>query len=174
MHRLTSVALLRGINVGPSSRIRMAELREVFEECGATDVRTHLQSGNVIFRGAIEVPALERAIRERFDYSSRVVVLTAAAFERIAAANPLLDVGHDPSKLVITFFVDGPPDVDYPADLGEERLVVGESALYQWFPDGILKSRLSPKFYKTLGPDATGRNLRTVDKILELLAEGQA
>jgi uncharacterized protein (DUF1697 family) len=167
------VALLRGINVGPTSRIGMADLRALFEELGYTGVRTILQSGNVIFSSA-QAPAiakLEKSIAARFDYSSRVIVVSAARFRRILDDNPLLDVADDPSKMVITFTQGIDSDAPRPSDaeLAPERLVFGDGAMYQWFPNGILKSALSPHFYKALGGVVTGRNLRTAEKILAAL-----
>ena len=168
------VALLRGINVGPSSRIGMADLRALFEELGYTEVRTILQSGNVIFSSAKApvIAKLEKSIVDRFDYSSRVIVVSAERFREIVDDNPLLELAADPSKMVITFTegidVDAPRPSD--AELAPERLIFGEGAMYQWFPDGILKSRLSPHFYKALGGTVTGRNLRTSEKILAALA----
>ena len=167
------VALLRGINVGPSSRIAMADLRALFAELGYTDVRTVLQSGNVIFSSTAEpaVPELEKAIVDRFAYSSRVIVVSAARFRGILDSNPLLEVADDPSKMVIAFIeavdVDAPRPSD--AELAPERLVFADGAMYQWFPDGILASKLSPQFYKALGGAVTGRNLRTSEKILAAL-----
>ena len=163
------VALLRGINVGRSSRIGMADLRALFEELGYTDVRTVLQSGTGIFSApkAPAVSALENAIVDRFDYSSRVIVITADRFRAVLDANPLVETADDPSKMVIAFTegidVDAPRPTD--AELAPERLVFGDGAMYQWFPDGILASKLSSQFYKALGGTVTGRNLRTAEKI---------
>jgi uncharacterized protein (DUF1697 family) len=167
------VALLRGINVGPSSRIAMADLRELFAELGYTEVRTVLQSGNVVFAsaGQPDVATLEKAIVDRFSYSSRVIVLSAAKFRAILDDNPLLAVADDPSKMVIAFTqgfdVDAPRPSD--AELAPERLVFASGAMYQWFPDGVLASKLPPQFYTALGGAVTGRNLRTSEKIRALL-----
>jgi uncharacterized protein (DUF1697 family) len=161
------VALLRGINVGPSSRIAMADLRELFVSLGCTSVQTLLQSGNVIFEGDASSTQLEKAIVDRFGYASRVLVLTATEFRAVATANPL--EGDDPSKLVITFIEGVPEGLTVPTVAPPELFELTDRALYQWCPDGILKSRVSPKFWRDLGPRATSRNLRTVDKLLALL-----
>ena len=165
------VLLLRGINVGRASRVGMADLRELVTDLGFSDVVTVLQSGNVILSGSSRpVPAeVEAAITSRTGVSSRVVVLSLAEFEDIADANPLLEVSDDLSKMVVTF-LDGdivPDEVERPteAELAPEILVATSRAIYSWYPDGILQSKLSPKFWKQFGPVVTSRNVRTVDRI---------
>lgn len=166
---MKQVALLRGINVGKSVRIGMADLRELFTSLGCESVQTILQSGNVVFEGAVTRAQLEDAIVERFSYSSRVFVRSAAEFRAVAADNPFRGIADDPSRMVITFLDDLPagfsaPDVDPP-----ERIALTHRALYQWCPEGILTSQVPPAFWRTLGSRATSRNLRTVDKLLALL-----
>jgi len=164
---MNRVALLRGINVGPSSRIAMADLRELFAAEGCTSVQTLLQSGNVIYSGDANSEQLERAVLARFGYASRVLVLTAQEFREVAEANPL--TGDDPSKLVITFIEGVPAGLTVPTVEPPELFELTDRALYQWCPDGLLKSRVPPKFWRELGPRATSRNLRTVDRMLALL-----
>jgi uncharacterized protein (DUF1697 family) len=169
------VALLRGINVGTAKRLAMADLRAALEGAGLERVTTLLQSGNVVF-DADERPtgaALEDAIADATGVRAKVVVIDAALFRRIAADNPLADVAADPSRAVV-YFVDGAPDAAAlalpPADeLAPERVEVGALAVYQWCPDGISKSVLPAKTFAGLGPSATARNLRTVEKLVALL-----
>ena len=103
----------------------------------------------------------------RFGYASRVLVLTAQEFREVAEANPL--TGDDPSKLVITFIEGVPAGLTVPTLEPPELFELTDRALYQWCPDGLLKSRVPPKFWRELGPRATSRNLRTVDRMLALL-----
>jgi uncharacterized protein (DUF1697 family) len=166
------VVLLRGINVNPTTRVAMADLRALLAGLGYTDVVTLLQSGNVLVTST-ERPAvqpIEAAILSTTGVKSRVVVLSVREFAAIASANPLLDISDDLSKLVITF-LDGdivPAEVDRPsdADLAPERLVITPRAIYQWCPDGILQSKLKPAWWRQFGPVATTRNVRTVNRIL--------
>lgn len=177
IHR-THVALLRGINVNPTTRIGMAMLREVFESLGYHSVVTLLQSGNVIFASsqpvdAHAVGAINAAIERSTGVSSRAVVLTDSDFRAIAARNPLRDAGDDLSRIIVTF-VDAPLDLAALAappdeDLASERLVVTSGALYQWCPDGVLKSKVPAAFWRGLPVLTTARNVRTVDRILGLL-----
>ena len=163
------VALLRGINVGTSKRIAMPALRAVFEALGATGVETYLQSGNVVFSGALDASALEKAIAAEFGVAPRVLVLTAAEVRRAAAANPLREMATDPSRLFV-YFVDAvPASIEPPVDIEPEVVVIGEHAVYQWSPEGIGKTKVPPRFTKSLGPTATARNLRTVEALLAML-----
>jgi len=169
------VVLLRGINVNPSTRVAMASLREIVTDLGFTGVTTVLQSGNVILDsdGPPDVGQLESAIVAGTGVKSRVLALSASTFRTIVTTNPLRDAGDDPSRLVITF-VHGeivPAGIERPSDqeLAPERLEITSSAVYQWCPDGILKSRLKAAWWKQFGPAATARNVRTAGRILDKL-----
>ena len=163
------VALLRGINVGTSKRIAMPALRSAFEALGATEVETYLQSGNVVFAGSVSAAQIEEAVAAEFGVAPRVLVLTAAEFRRVASENPLLDVAADPSRLFV-YFVDAvPASIEPPDGIAPEVVAIGKHAVYQWSPDGIGKTKVPPRFTKSLGPTATARNLRTVEALLGML-----
>ena len=172
------VALLRGINVGTAARISMADLRAVFEELGYTNVRTILQSGNVVFDSTEKTLAtsaastVQQAIATKTGVDPVVTIVDAARFRGIVEANPLADIATDPSRGGITFMNEKPSDtVDRPSDeeLLPERIVFGEHAIYQWLPDGILATKLSPKYFRQQAAGATFRNLRTVARIVAVL-----
>lgn len=168
------VALLRGINVGTGKRIAMSDLREVFESAGFTNVRTLLQSGNVVFDASSrpDPGALTKAIEARTEVAPRVQLLTADEFRAIAAANPLRDVATNPSWMQITFLTSPVAESISPftaEQLAPEVLVFGDHALYQWVPDGTLTSKLPPSFARALAPIGTSRNLNTVDKLVAML-----
>ncbi|WP_431277023.1 DUF1697 domain-containing protein [Leifsonia poae] len=148
-----------------------------FEEAGFSEVKTFLASGNVVFDApsapaAAETKRVEKGIAERSGVKARVLLLPEARFRRIAAANPLLDDGDDFSKLMVTF-LDGevPSSIESPdADaIAPELVRFGDRAIYQWCPLGVSKSKLKPAFWKQAGEVATGRNWRTVLKLLEEL-----
>jgi uncharacterized protein (DUF1697 family) len=172
------VVLLRGINVNPSTRVAMADLRALLVVLGYEDVRTLLQSGNVLLTSTSRpaVPAIEAAIASETGVKSKVVVLSICEFRAIASENPLLETYDDLSKMVITFLDQDvvPGNVDRPseADLAPELLVVTKRALYQWFPDGVLKSALKPAWYRQFGSTLTARNVRTVGRILDAAGSG--
>jgi uncharacterized protein (DUF1697 family) len=158
--------------VNPTTRVAMGDLRDVVTRLGGTSVQTILQSGNVILDSARSPDAgkLEAAITAATGVRSRVVVVPLAEFRALVEANPLLDAEADLSKLVITFLdADiAPAEIERPTDaaLAPERLVVTPRAVYQWCPEGILKSQLKPAWWRQFGPVATTRNVRTCDRIL--------
>jgi uncharacterized protein (DUF1697 family) len=155
----------------------MSDLRALLIGLGYEDVRTLLQSGNVLLSSPKRpaVAPIESAIASETGVRSKVVVLSVDEFRAIAEANPLLDdpaiqERNDLSEMVITF-LDGdivPGEIERPsdADLAPERLVITPRALYQWCPDGILQSRLKPAWWRQFGPVTTTRNARTVTRIL--------
>ena len=171
------VALLRGINVGPSKRIAMADLREIMSALGFQGVRTLLQSGNLILDSAIAPDAakLEAAVAAGTGVHASMLVIPAARFERIVADFPFLDVATDESRAIITFVEKMPASSAVTRltdeELAPERLVLGKDAVYQWLPDGVLATRLPPRFVKQFGENATARNLRTAKKIVAMLGD---
>src|SRR5687768_8157441 len=102
----THVALLRGINLGASNRIKMADLVEVFAEAGCVNVRTYIQSGNVVYEASAKVAKgvpkiVAGAILERFGMKVPVVVRSAAQMLRAAESNPYLKKVTDPKMLYV-------------------------------------------------------------------------
>jgi uncharacterized protein (DUF1697 family) len=173
------VALIRGINVGRAKRVAMAELREMLEDFGYTDVRTLLNSGNVVFTAPKDSPGeaaarIEKGLVLRLDVDARVAVLTAAELAKVVAENPLLDVADDPPRHLAAVPLER-------ADLaklkplakqkwGDEALGVGAHAAYLWCADGILDSPLLKAVSRALGNAVTTRNWATILKLQELLA----
>ncbi len=171
------VLLLRGINVNPTTKVAMGDLRALLVALGYEDVRTLLQSGNVLLSAPTRpaVAPIEAAIASETGVGSKVVVLSLAEFASIARANPLVDdptiqERDDLSKMVITFLGGDivPGEIDRPSDvdLAPERLVITPRAIYQWCPAGILQSQLKPAWWRQFGPTLTARNVRTVNRIL--------
>lgn len=161
-----SVALLRGINVGPSTRLAMPLVTQLFEEAGASDVTTILASGNVVFDGIVDAEAIAARIVEVASVRTRILVVDAERMRRVAAAMPF--TGDNESRLVISF-MHALPDVELPTGLEPELIAFGEGAVYQWLPDGVLATRLPASFWRQFPPELTARNVRTVGKILARL-----
>ena len=106
------VALLRGINVGGKSLIKMAELRACVGELGHENVHTFIASGNVLFesgeRDAAKLDsALERAIEERFGFQVRVVVRSRSEVERVVARIPERWMGAQALRVTVAFLLRG-------------------------------------------------------------------
>jgi uncharacterized protein (DUF1697 family) len=101
------IVLLRGINIGPRNRIAMPALREALEDAGFEDVRTHLQSGNVVLESTAKPEAVarkcERVISKRFGLEIPVVVRTRAQLAAVVKRNPLGKVATEPKRYQVTF-----------------------------------------------------------------------
>jgi len=172
------VALFRGINVGGKHIVPMAELRDIFGTLGCENVRTYIQSGNAVFSSdatADEVSAsLRTEIGKRFGFEPQVLVLTAGRFNDIAAGNPYADVDAEPKSVHVAFLTADPVDPDLEAldelRSGGEHFELRDGAFYLHAPDGIGRSKLAAKLDRCLGVATTGRNWRTVTKLIELIA----
>jgi uncharacterized protein (DUF1697 family) len=184
MHCMTSkryIALLRGVNVGRAKRIAMADLRKLVADLGYGDVRSVLNSGNVVFSGParpydVVASEIEETLVLKVNVAARVLVLGCEELTHIIAANPLLDQAHDHARL-ITFIVSSPEHRQSIAalcalDWGAGAVALGERAAYVWCPDGILDSAAAAALGKQLGDATTSRNWATLLKLHALCAAG--
>lgn len=172
----TRIALLRGVNVGGGGKIKMEELRAVCEAMGLRDVRTYIQSGNVVFRtnakdaGARLAGEIERA----FGVRTTVMTRTAEEFRAAVERNPIS--GAKPNQLVLFPLSSTPADeaVEKVRQMGitpEDVQIIG-SEMYIHFPLGQGVSKLPmAKIEKTLGAIGTGRNWNTVMALLAMAEE---
>jgi len=174
------IALLRGVNVGRTKRIAMADLRALIEALGHTNVRTVLNSGNVVFQAARPhtariATAIETALEGRFGWRATTMVVTADELGAIIRENPLAQIADDASRHLVAF-------VASPATLTKAKLLlaqswtpdalaVGKRAAYLWCADGLIESRLAQAFARSAGDAATTRNWATVLK-LHAMASG--
>ena len=175
-------ALLRGINVGRAKRIAMADLRALFEKLGFTDVRTLLNSGNVVFTapaakgvgaGSLQ-EQIESTMTKKLGVSANVVVLRAAEVEAMVADNPLPQGLEDPSRYLVAVLrraedarkLDDLLDRDWAPD----ALAVRGRAAYMWCPDGFLDSPLPVAVGRALRDQVTTRNWATLTKLEAMLA----
>jgi len=174
------VAFLRGINVGRAKRVAMADLRDLFRDLGYEDVRTLLNSGNVIFAGSDSAPAenarrIEEGLTARLGVSSRVTVLAATEVRQVVEENTLLEVADNPSRLLVMVLTD-PRDRRLlepllKEDWSPEAFALGQRAAYLWSPAGVLRSRLPEAAGRLLGDGVTTRNWSTITKIQTLLQQ---
>lgn len=175
------VALLRGVNVGRAKRVAMADLRALVEDLGYRDVRTLLNSGNVVFtvpgvsRGD-PAARIEKAITTRLGLSSKVTVLTAKELAAVVTDNPLRQVADNPSRLFVCF-LSNPADQKalkplVRQDWAPEIMAIGPRVVYLWCPEGMLASRLPEAVGRALGDAVTTRNWATVMK-LHVLAKDE-
>lgn len=196
----TYIALLRGVNVGGSARIAMQDLRALFTDMGYDDVRTYLQSGNVVFRAPAEAPGarppatdpaaapgtrppaglaagIEERIADGLGVSCTVLLRTAESLTRTLAANPYLHRADDPAKLHVTFLAREPAAeqaarLEVPAGETAVFTLVGDE-VHLHVPDGYGRTKLNNAFIeRRLGMRATTRNWKTVTALHRLAAGG--
>jgi uncharacterized protein (DUF1697 family) len=169
----THVAFLRGINVGTAKRVAMADLRELMSGLGYRDVRTLLNSGNVVFtappRGGDPATRIEKAIERQLGVTSRVTVLTASELDVAVRGNTLVKVATHPSRLLVGALATR-DDRSRLEPLtrkrwGLERLALGERVCYMWCPDGVIKSPLMSEVGRAVGDAITSRNWSTFQKL---------
>lgn len=172
----TYIALLRGINVGGNKKIKMADLRALYDSLGFESVQTLLQSGNVIFKSASGddlAQRIETAIQARFGFESRIIIRTATQWQDIISNHPFTDTQLDePRKLQIVFMLEALESIEplrnaHNAHNGTEIIHHSRQELYIVYPNGMGRSKLSNNLIeRKLETVTTGRNWNTVNKIL--------
>jgi len=175
----TYLALLRGINVGGKNKIAMKALTEMFIKAGGDNVQTYIQSGNVIFDAAPDVSArlpglIATEIADSFGYRTSLVLRTSLQLRDVILHNPFLAIGAAQETLHVLFLADL-PNPSQIADLDPDRspldsFIVRGREVYLHLPQGMARTKLTnPYFDSKLATISTGRNWRTVTKLLELM-----
>lgn len=177
----TWIVLIRGINVGGRNIVPMAELRARLKDAGFANVRTYIQSGNVV----LDTDETDKAkicstvagcINAGFGFTPKIMVLRADTMAQIIEDNPYPNAVDTPKFLHISFLAE--PAVN--ADLGTlnaiktetESFHITDLAVYAHLPDGAYSSKLAARLEKCLGVAATARNWRSANKILDLVFGG--
>jgi uncharacterized protein (DUF1697 family) len=174
------IAFLRGINLAGKRRVSMEKLRTTLVEAGYTDVKTLLQSGNVVLTSTAKPAKLERdlakTLREAFGFDISVVVRTRKELADVVASDPFGADADDPRRYQVSFLSAKPKPARVTelegAAVAPERVAVRGREVYAWHPGGVGRSELAKLITeRRLGVEVTARNWRTVTKLLEL-AEG--
>jgi uncharacterized protein (DUF1697 family) len=167
----TYVVLLRGINVGGKNLLPMAQLKALLQSSGFSNVKTYIQSGNVVLKNS-EPPALsiEKLIHTEFGFCPEVLALSESQFKLSFENNPYS--GFE-GKFVHVYYCKTPPKIDQTkldkfVAMTENYSLVGK-VFYLHAPDGIGRSKLVANIESCLGVSATGRNLNTVSKLREMV-----
>lgn len=169
------VILLRGVMPTGRNRVPMAQLRTALTEAGLVEVRTYIQSGNVIAASPLDAAAVEQlvhdTIREKIGADIAVIVRTPEQLGRVLAQNPFPDA--DTSRLYYTLF-QTPPDPKRLSDLlamecAPDLIRVTDAALYTLYATKHSDSRFTNNFFESkLKVKATTRNFNTMTRLLEL------
>jgi uncharacterized protein (DUF1697 family) len=172
------VALLRGINVGGNTMIKMEELRKMLEDLGFRNVASYINSGNLAFdvpKSTEEklVTKIEKAIEKDFGTPVPVMVREQKDMERIIAANPFYGEYGSPKEMHVLFLKEEMPkekrDQLLEAATAPERFEIKGREIYCHLLLGVANSLLGKSFIeKKLKLAVTGRNWRTVEKLTDL------
>ena len=175
----THLALLRGVNVGGKNKLPMKALAEMFVAAGCANVRTFIQSGNVVFDASPRVAAtlgalIPARIAEGFGYRTPVVLRTVEQVADVVASNPFLASGAPEDALAVLFLADLPePDrvnlLD-PDRSPPDSFVVRGREVYLNLANGFARTKLTNTYFDSkLATVSTGRNWRTVTKLLAMM-----
>lgn len=171
------VSFLRGVNVGGHGKIKMADLEAAYAALGLKNVRTLLQSGNVVFSSRLtDRAALAKRIRQeierRFDLETEILLRTLDEIRAVVERGPLLSPRADPSKLLV-MFLSGVPDARGQSELlkkheGPEMIEVRGPEVYLYYPNGVGRSKLTGGLIENkLKVAGTARNWNTLAKLIE-------
>lgn len=172
------VCLLRGINVGGRNRVPMKPLRSALEKAGLRQVRSYLQSGNLVFDSALAQRSLGSTIQAIIESSCgfcpTVVLRTSTAFKQLAEVHPFAGASDDWTKLQVAFLSARPSpaalrDLQMPPTAREQYVCAG-AELYLYYPDGLARTKVTGQFWETrLQQACTMRNWKTVQALVGLL-----
>jgi uncharacterized protein (DUF1697 family) len=175
------VALLRGVNMAGNNKLRKQDLVSVFEDAGCRNVRTYIQTGNVLFeageRLTRQIPAtVERMIEQRFRLIVPVLTRTAQELRSISESNPFLGKGAEEKRLCVMFLKEKPEAARLarldPHRSPPDRYVVSGREIYMWCPEGFARTKFTNTYFdRVLGTMSTGRGWGTVLKLVELTGE---
>lgn len=175
------VSMLRGVNVGSHNRLKMDDLRNLYESLGLRGVQTLVQSGNVVFKTQGRdlsklATRIEAGIESGFGIHTNVLLRNAAELREAIAANPFATrKGIEPGKLLVTFLAREPgPEAReklLAVKIEPEELRIQGREIYIYFPNGMAAAKLPSGFIdRAIKMPCTGRNWNTVTKLLEMAA----
>jgi uncharacterized protein (DUF1697 family) len=173
------IALFRGINVGGHKKVKMDVLKKLHESLGFRDVRTYVQSGNVVFKSESADPAgIARRIESEFErahgFPAKVILRTSGELREVVRKNPLQSQEGKEAKFLHVVFLAGRPENAATKEFlnnyhGPEELNAVGKELYIYYTNGAGRSKLTNALIeKKLKVPGTARNWNTVTKLLEL------
>ena len=176
----TYIALFRGINVGGTNVLPMKDLVALLENIGSQNVKTYIQSGNAVFQNKEENASLlsnkiRATLNESHGFEPQVLLLTPEEIESAIESNPFPEAESEPKTLHVHFLASMPKNPDLGAlesiKSDRERFALKDRVFYLHAPDGIGRSKLAANTEKLLGVAITGRNWRTVCKVMTMLKQ---
>jgi uncharacterized protein (DUF1697 family) len=172
------IALLRGINVSGQKQIKMSDLKTLFEATGFQDVKTYIQSGNVIFSAKEKSKRKlgnksSLAIKSKYGFDVRVIVITPDEIECVLKNNPFFKNKKDAEKLYVIFLSENPLVENIKKlnaiNYSPEEYVIDGRYIYLFVPNGYGKAKLNNNLFENkLKVFGTTRNWNTVNKLFGL------
>ncbi len=167
----TYVALFRAINVGGNNILPMKPLVSLLDSCGLKNIKTYIQTGNVVFQTDQPITVdIANEVETGFGFRPEVILLDEDAFALCVKNNPY---SSKEGKLVHCYFCMAKAGLnnDKIEQLisGTEQCSLIGNVFYLHAPDGIGRSKLVKNIEACLGVKSTGRNLNTINKVLNLI-----
>ncbi len=172
------IALLRGINVSGQKKIKMTDLQTLFESLSFSEVKTYIQSGNVIFsakenKKEVNENKITAAIKHNFGFPVDVIVVTPQELESLIINNPFVKKKKDIDKLHVVFLSNVPLKENLKklnnSDFLPEKFIIDEKYIYLFVPNGYGRAKLNNNFFENkLKVPATTRNWKTVKMLFDL------
>lgn len=175
----TYISILRGINVSGKKLIKMDALKKMYEKLNFEEIKTYVQSGNVVFStNEKDLKKIEndisKQIEKDFGFQVPVIVFAAETLQSVIEQNPFLkDATKERSFFHVTFLADRPHTFDKTSiedkKYADEEIQFTENAVYLYCPNGYGKTKLNNNFLESkLKVGATTRNWKTVNALLKL------
>jgi uncharacterized protein (DUF1697 family) len=173
------IAILRGVNVSGHKKLPMAELRELLAELKYRDIRTYIQSGNIVFGSdakdsSVFAAQIAKKIKEKYGFDVPVLTRTVTEMKQALESNPFLkEKNTDPEKLHITFLDEAPSKENFDKanaySCEPDRFHIHGREVYVYCPNGYGNTKLSNTFFENkLKVNATTRNLKTVRELVRM------
>ena len=173
------IALLRGINVSGQKKIKMSDLKTLFEDLSFTNVRTYIQSGNVLFTSKSNNKKIirfeiEKKILKSYGYQVQLILKTPDELKFIIKNNPFLKNKNKVSERMYFAFLSEIPSSEcrnslQKSDFSPEEFSLNGDVIYLFLPNGAGEAKLNNNFFeKKLNVYATTRNYKTIETLSAL------
>ena len=174
----TYISILRGINVGGHKLIKMQALTKLYEDFGFKNVKTYIQSGNVVFQAkqtdsTLLEEMISKKITEIFTFEVPIIVKLQKEMAKIHKNNPFIhEKNYDTNLLHVTFLSQKPKQADIAkitGDFGNDEFIISDKAVYLYCPNSYSNSKLTNTFFENkLKVSATTRNWKTTTELLNM------
>lgn len=175
----TYISILRGINVGGHRKILMAELRKMYEQLGFIQVKSYIQSGNVVFKSDQKMSSLElellleNSIKETFGHEVPVLIRTSEEWIKAIETNPFFNEETDTDRLFITFLSQIPSSAFKEElssmDFSPDKLEIIDKCVYLYCERKYHETKMTHSLIeRKLKVKATARNWKTIMKLKEM------